>query len=228
MTIVRHRTFTGEARWQRLEDAAFEGCTFDNCLIRRPRLPAGRAVARNIRLTNVSHRSCWVNGLAIEEATLDSLKAMSDMPLFLFGCVFTHVTLTGSVSHIKFNSSLDAGSTPEDQQQWSEANSAYYSGVDWALDISKARFTSVIDLEAFPGSLIRRDPDTQVLVRRDTLLNEDWQSVNFGNTVYDMLISSFVHESSLSDMVLMAARGNRRFKEQMAVLEEMRSRGLAE
>ena len=228
MLHVVDRPFTGEARWRQVDGAVFEHCAFDNCLVRRPTDPTARAVVRNVRFSDVSHRSCWVNGALIEDTSLDGLKALSDMPLFLSGCAFGRGALSGSISHIKFNRSLGVGTSVAQQESWDAANAAHYAQLDWALDISKARFTSVIDLGALPGSLIRRDPETQVLVSRVRLEQADWLALDYGATVYGMLLSSFLTDSRYDDVVLVAARGNRKFKEQMVVLTEMRARGLAQ
>lgn len=224
MKPVIGRTIRGQGSWRHLENLSFENCFFDNCLVKAPASPAARASVRGIRLTGCSHRGCWLYGLAMEDVTVDGLKAASDHPLFLFSCVFKHVTLTGSISQIKFNAHYDALA----QGDWAAANAAFYQHVDWALDLSKARFTSVIDFAAIPGSLIKRDAESQVLIRRRDLLECDWQSIDFGGTVYDMLISDFLEESTFADVVLVAARVNRKYRDQMSVLCELRRIGLAQ
>jgi hypothetical protein len=43
---------------------------------------------------------------------------------------------------------------------------AYYSGVDWALDISRAAFSDA-DFYYVPGHLARRDEESQFLLHRE-------------------------------------------------------------
>jgi hypothetical protein len=184
-----------------------------------------------VQFRNITRHACWVKGLAIEDVQIDRLKSGGDMPLFLHACVFRHVTLLGGITGFKINLDLTqhrgVDADENDRKAWEAANVAYYQHVDWALDISKAKFTSMPTFEAVPGSLIRRDPQTQVLLRRSELLAVDWESLDYGTTAIDITLSWFLSGSPYDDTVVVAARGNHKFKEQLAVLEELRRRGWA-
>jgi hypothetical protein len=193
-----------------------------------PEEPSRRALIRSVQLRDITQHACSIEGAAIENVSLERLKAGGDMPLYLNGCVFKHVTLSGQVSGIKINRNLLARTDESTRAIWDRANEQYYGTTDWALDISRVRFTSSPTFEAIPGSLIRRDPETQVLLHRRTLTEVDWETaVDFGTTALDIAISWFLTGSPFDDCVLAAPRANRKFKADMAVLEALRKCGLA-
>lgn len=231
MPHLANQTFTGRPPWQGFADATVEDCTFSNCFIPAASDPQVRHVVRHVQFRNITQHACWINGLAIEDVQIDRLKSGGDMPLFLHACVFRHVTLLGSITGFKINLDLTqhggGDANERERHAWKSANVAYYQHVDWALDITKAKFTSRPTFEAVPGSLIRRDPQTQVLLRRSELLAVDWKSFDYGTTAIDITIDWFLGDSPYDDTVVVAASGNRKFKEQLAVLEELRRRGWA-
>jgi hypothetical protein len=53
---------------------------------------------------------------------------------------------------------------------------AKYKDVDWALDISEAIFSDA-DFYYVPGELIRRDENTQVLLRREDFRDINWREL---------------------------------------------------
>ena len=227
MITVSHQLFSGNPTWPRFEAAHFDSCRFDNCLLAAPDDPARRRSVAAVRLTGCVQHSCWIEGAIITDVSVSALSSGGDMPLFLNGCVFNHVTLSGRITALKINRSVRPGAPPQIQAGWDAANKDFYRSVDWALDITAAAFTSVPTFEAVPGSLIRRDPETQVLIARRLLAAESLAGIDFGSTSYDIAISWFLATSPYDDCVLVAARKNRKFKEQLRVLTALRQRGLA-
>jgi hypothetical protein len=63
---------------------------------------------------------------------------------------------------------------PEIQKPFDEAKARYYQNVDWALDIRDAQ-VKVLEINGVPSHLIRRDPETQVIVSRNKLYQPDWR-----------------------------------------------------
>jgi hypothetical protein len=140
------------------------------------------------------------------------------------GAVFKHVTLKGRISAALLNSYVEI---PPDEKQveWDEANAAYYANCDWAFDIREAKFTSSFEFRSVPGRLIRRDPETQILVTRERVQNGAWRSLEIGS--YGFGISDLL-ESNLESTVFAAPRANKKFKEELAYLELLRDAGFAE
>lgn len=205
-------------------NASFEGCHVT------AQASAGQWTRLSeFALTDCAQMNCSLDTCAIEDVSIHNLKRTGGDPLFLWGCVFRHVTLSGRISGIKINQRVGLGSkTPIDQETWNSAIAAYYEDVDWALDIAGAAFAGGIDLDAVPGRKIRRNPETQLLVTRERLASTDWQSLDYQNTAIDITLG-FFHRDSLFDSVVVPARTASKYaKADLAVLARLREAGLAE
>ena len=84
-----------------------------------------------------------------------------------WGAVFKHVMFRGKIDLLMISPAIKGGmAPPETQRAFDAANDQYYRGVDWALDISQADFVDC-DIQRVPANLVRRDPETQVVVTRE-------------------------------------------------------------
>src|SRR5204863_5298855 len=72
-----------------------------------------------------------------------------------------------------------------------------YQHIDWALDISEASFADA-DFYYVPGQLIRRDPETQFLLRRESFADIDIRTLptaakfaasRFESTPFDSIVA---------------------------------------
>jgi hypothetical protein len=106
------------------------------------------------------------------------------------------------------------------------ANRRYYDDVDWALDISEARFTSVEFSSGIPARLIRRDPETQVVLRRSTFLNRPWRDEVPGSLA-QIWIDDFL-ASGFDDTIIVAGKRGRAFAKELELIDKLRKAGLAE
>jgi hypothetical protein len=80
------------------------------------------------------------------------------------GVLARRTTIAGTVGGIVWNPAGPLGLPNDDE---ADRARAFYADVDWALDVTDARFRSVPTLRyGPPGALIRRDPATQPLVTR--------------------------------------------------------------
>jgi len=116
---------------------------------------------------------------------------------------------------------------PSIQQRWDNANKAYYQTVDWALDLREAEFQGSIDLHCMPGSLIRRDPETQVLIKRSSLKDVDWRSLFWGKSSFDLAIQWFLEDGLYDDVVLIAPKRAAYLKDDLQAIAMLRSEGIA-
>jgi hypothetical protein len=80
-----------------------------------------------------------------------------------------HVAIRGAGGGLTLDELISIPDEKERIQRFRAANGAFYENVDWALDISKAEFESCRIFCELPVRLIRRDPETQVVVRREKL-----------------------------------------------------------
>lgn len=136
-----------------------------------------------IDLDKARYWNCEASGCVFDEITVRDMKKEGAAPLFLNGCAFRHVTLIGSVSGLKINRSELATLVSEADRRWrDEEIRGFYSTVDWALDISKAKFPNGATFEAIPGDKIIRDRETQALIRREALSATEWRSLDYQQT----------------------------------------------
>lgn len=108
-----------------------------------------------------------------------------------------------------------------------QANQRPYETVDWAMDISEARFTGIeMSRCDIPARLIRRDPATQVVVTRESVSNGDWATASTDSGGWQIAIEDFL-ASGVPDTVLVACKRGRFFKGQLAAIKRLRDMEVA-
>jgi hypothetical protein len=162
----------------------------------------------------------------VEDVLVDGLKTSGEFSTW--GAVFKHVTLRSKVGDIMINPAVDpANITDKQQRAFDEANAAYYATVDWALDIREAEFTEV-DIRGVPARLIRRDAETQVVIKREKALDGRWQQLGLEKTTYWPTAIDFFLERGEADTVLVAPKRARDFQKLLAGLQLLRQEKIAE
>jgi len=230
MQTIREQTVRGRASGQSFQDLDISGCIFDGCYVPRQSLPGAWTVIRNVVLRDATNINCSINTAMFDEVALHNLKRHGEGPLFLWCCVFRHVTLSGKISGIKFNRAVAVGEITGEVHQdvWDARVEEFYGSVDWALDITEAKFGGGVSFEAIPGDKVRRNPETQVLVRRERLTQADWRALDFGNSAFDISLSWFLSDSLFDSVVLAARTASRESKGDLVVLDMLRNEGIAE
>jgi hypothetical protein len=159
-----------------LEDLELRRCTFDTCQRPLRRTAGDRPTVRGVSLMRCHVRASDLGAVIAEDCLVDTfwLHRGNWGSQMIAGCALRHVTVRGNVTGgLEFLAARLVG-TDAERAALLAANLAYYAGVDWALDISDARFTAVSFVRSdIPARLIRRDPQTQVVVTRRTLLQAD-------------------------------------------------------
>lgn len=189
-------------------DLTFRRCEFVSSSISITTDPASRSAVRNVVLEDCSVR------------TSDLHQA--------WGAVFKHVVVRGRIGRLMCSPLISsmAGETPE-QRAFDEANAAYYEGVDWALDISQAE-ANEIAISGVPARLVRRDPETQVVLTRETALAGEWRSLDHVTACwFETAIEGMLLDGE-PDVVLAAGRRDREFRKLMAAIEQLRAAGITE
>ncbi len=175
---------------------------------------------------------CEVVGFLIgpavfEDVVVDGLRTPGDL-LITWGAVFKHITLKGNIGRIMLNSVISPPglAKPHEQRAFDEANAAYYATVDWALDIREARFEEC-DIRGIPARLIRRDPESQVVVTREKALQGKWREIDLSDTWWDVAIE-FMLEDGEPDVVLVAPKRHPQYRVLLEGLKKLRDAGVAE
>lgn len=218
--------FFGRASGVSYADLLMTDCEFNGCHVVRDRGAPQNRFDR-IEIERASQMNCSISEAVFRDVRVHDLKRLGDAPLFLWGCLFERVTLSGRISALKINQSVTVPEPAERQGAHNAAAVQFYSGSDWALDISEAEFPGGVSFEAIPGDKMRRDPDRQVLVARAALAQSDWSQVDFDGTAINIEIGWF-ERHSLFDSVVLAARCDRKWaKRDLAVLQRLRDAGIA-
>ena len=113
------------------------------------------------------------------------------------------------------------------QIPFDDARKTFYDSIEWALDISCARFKS-FDVRGIPSRLFKRDPDSQVVVTRELALIPGWlERLSATNTYWPFMIKLFRSDGD-EDLVLVAPLGAPRTKRAQLLkdLEELRKSGV--
>jgi len=207
------------------KDLEFRKCRFISSSLSITRNPKKRSIVRNVRLTQCEEIGCAIDTAIIEDTIIDGLKT-SDL-FQCWGAVYKHVILKGDIGRIMISPLVAAAmATSNEQTAFDEMNSRYYKMVDWALDISEARFMEC-DIRRVPTHLIRRDPETQVVVTRDKALLGEWKKLDLSKTYWGGWIELFLKDRD-QDIVLVAPKRHPKFNDWLDGLKMLRDAGVAE
>lgn len=117
----------------------------------------------------------------------------------------------------------------EVQRPFAIQREAWYAQIDWAIDISRARFKE-FDVRGIPARLFRRDPESQVVVTRDRALRAASQGLlDPTMKLWPFMLKLFLADGD-NDMILVAPMGAPapRRNELLSGLRELRRLGVAE
>jgi hypothetical protein len=206
-------------------DFEFRECRFESCWISFTRHPHRRSTVRNVRLIDCEETGSTLYSAIVEDVLVDGFKTHS--PFQCWGAVFKHVTIRGKIGRVMTSPLiLTAVAEPEEQRAFDLANETYYSTVDWALDISEARFLEA-DLRGIPARLIRRDPETQFIIRRERVLQISSKAREAGGDYWVKAIQLFL-DLDLPDKVIVAPKQHPRFRRILGELYALRDAGVLE
>jgi hypothetical protein len=214
------------------EDMDFRGCMFQSCLISVTRDPRLRSVVRNVVLVDCEQAGSSVKCAAVEDVVVDGLK--TNKGLMTWAAAFKHVTLRGKIGSILLSDLARPGGQSCEEKRATEAfkhaNRDYYAHVDWALDISEAEFKIEPDIRGVPARLIRRDPETQVVVTRERALTGVHKDLPFPDSLHlwGGWIDNHFSDQEYDDLVLVAPKRSRQFKDLLEGIKLLRKAGVAE
>ncbi|MEU3622782.1 hypothetical protein BS329_09740 [Amycolatopsis coloradensis] len=199
-------------------DLAFEQCAFVGGVIMQehddPTYP--------LALSNISLHKCKVGnvvlyGLRCDNVVVDTLS--HGKPIEFEACVFDRVTFRGSLGAVRFSPAIDE----EPRKSFAPGAAKLYEEIDWALDITEAEFSD-IEIWDVPGHLVKRDPETQFLVRRATAAAADIDAL----PPYARVLVERAAEAPYDTSVLAAPIRSKSFEEALDALRTLRDLGIAE
>ena len=193
--------------------------------LRTQKIKILRSVLSDVRIINCEETACNFSGVVFENTLIDGLN--TNETFCIRASVFKHVILKGKIGTLVFDPLLLPGITRhEDQDYFDRVNREFYKNLDWALDIREARFYEC-DLLGVPSNLIRRDPQTQMVIKREKALKGTWKKLNLFGTYWDTAINNFL-DSKLGDVVFAAPKEHPDFHLKLDGLKKLRDVGGAE
>jgi hypothetical protein len=207
----------------------FIRCSFDNYSIAVTADPARRPMIRNCHLIDCSVHATYLNGAIVEDTIVDGLRTSARTNLLVFGAAFKHVTLRGRLGTLlsrPYTHLLADERHPERDDQFKQANAAYYAEVDWALDIREAE-AAELTLIGVPARLVRRNPATQAVVRRAAVADGRWRTIDLGKAHWRITIEEML-DGGFDDVMLVAPTRSVNYAACLRGIEILRSEGIAD
>jgi len=176
-------------------------CNFDNCGLSLSKRPESMSVVRDVLVSNCNVMNSEVGPTVFEDVVVDDLGVN---PILLFwSCFFCRFVFSGKIGKIKINVEPSAfckeGAV---LAKFAEMRSKFYEQTDWALDISRAKFVD-FSCKGVPLNLVRRDGETQVVLRREGFPGLDALGAGFDKTFPETYTRLSIFEESRADEVLL-------------------------
>jgi hypothetical protein len=208
-------------RQHTLAGISVRGGEFFDCRIVQVGDPAYPIRVVNSEITGTRLVNSAAIGARFEDVTVTDCPTPAD-PVYLDGCLFRHVVLRGRLGSWLFRDMAKSVSDAV-REAFAEVERQFYAEGEYALDITEAVFESA-SMFSLPGELIRRDPETQFLVRKERLEGAD----------LSMLPRSMQRRlkraarSPFDSTVLVVGRDEPDFKESLASHRQLVDLGIAE
>lgn len=184
-----------------------------------------RAIVQDVVIENCVADACTVQGAVLEDVTVDGLRSPGIFRVS--AAAFRHVTLRGQVDDLLVHPSLWPGPVTEaEQRSFDDANAAFYADTDWALDIRDAEFGAA-EIKGVPTRLIRRDPETQVVVSHHNALQGKWRRLGLNDTPWPALIQFLIDDGDV-EKLLIAPKRSRDFRRLQQGLMRLKEAGVAQ
>ncbi|HXR89871.1 MAG TPA: hypothetical protein VN750_06260 [Steroidobacteraceae bacterium] len=211
-----------------LEDIRLESCVFENCALSLTKNVHLRSVVRNVSIKDCAANGCGIGPAIFENVEVDGL-ATNDL-LIVWAATFYHVKLAGDIGKMKINPWAHfVDRTEATQGPFTRSREAFYQTIDWALDISEARFKG-FDVTGIPARLFRRDPESQAVVTRERVTSENGQRIAKadGNPWLPWIRGALSDGSSDGVLVTPLGAPKRQYEEFLRGLQQLRDLGIVE
>jgi len=207
-------------------DIEFRKCCFRSCIISVTKDPALRSVVKNVRMSQCSQRGCTIYPGVFENVVIDGLNTNGQL-VQSWGAAFNQVVLRGKIDRLMLSSIVDVmGDEPDVQDAFDRANAEYYRNVEWALDIRDGEFKE-LSIKGVPAELIRRDPETQVVVTREQAANSNWQELPFHENLWPITLQLFLKGTD-ADVILAAPKRHPKFRRYLEDIRTLQKAGVTQ
>ena len=203
-----------------LQDAEFERCEFEGGALVQFDDPTCGLIVRNFILCRCrGGGNVEMHGVRFENIVVDGI---GNREIRFRSCIFDRVKLRGRIGPIMTMQALSSLSA-ETRAAFQDQAVKSYADIEWALDISEAEFSDV-DFTYVPGKLVRRNPETQFLVRREAAQAAALDSLPVYVSVLVERAAMSPYETTVAPVPTRSKNADR----YRAQLQELRDRGIAE
>jgi hypothetical protein len=207
-----------------IDDRELRLCSMLGCVLSTTSDVTARAIVRRVAAQQLRVAGCLASGVIFEDCTLDGLTTAADLQI-VDACAFKHVVIRGRIGRLLITHRLL--SRPDNvADAFEKANRAYYKSVDWALDISGAEARE-FELRGVPAHLIRRDPVSQFVFTRESVLRREWEQIDLRGTALRTWLDDLLTFGS-RDGVFVAPLLSPRRDRVLEALHQLRQAGVAE
>jgi hypothetical protein len=225
-----------------VQDLYFEKCDFFITVLSSGKnlIPEDRTLVKNVIFKN-----CAFNGRGssqskayFKDVLFENAKITADL-LRVSGTIFNKVTLKGKFDRLVLSSSHNGMLYLDENNEVVDITEAQarvlddyakqeYNNIEWALDISAAEFKECDIRESIPAHLIKRNHETQMLLKYDKVLNSDWENNDHVQKSYAHYFCKRVIKAK-NDLVIVApVRNKEEFVIEMEAIKILRGEGIGE
>ncbi|QEG17355.1 hypothetical protein GmarT_32350 [Gimesia maris] len=137
--------------------------------------------------------------------------------------------MRGKIGQLKINIAAHHVDRSETTQLLFDfARAEFYSTNELAIDISEGIFQE-FDMHGVPAKLVRRDPETQVVITRENAIRSNWRDkLSSWNDYWPFVIDLFLEDEE-EDIILVAPKGKpkKQFTELLNGINELCEIGVA-
>lgn len=187
-----------------------------------------RTSATNIRVVDCQARKFGIGPALLENVFIENLN--SDVTI-VWGALFKHVTVNGRCDNLMIHGITGRGDIEVGGKgvlPYRTLCDDFYETVDWALDISEAEFGELwIRTRGVPTHLVRRDPETQAVIRREKAISGKWRELGLC-ALTQIMFKEFIRDELDSFILVAPKRGKQDFRDVLADIRRLRDAGIAE
>jgi hypothetical protein len=186
---------------------------------------SSRTSASNIRLIDCEAQKFGVGPALLRNIYVENLRC--DL-VIVWGALLQHVTIKGRCDNLMIHGTPNSQVFGGELARYWDVCKAFYTDADWALDISEAEFEDFcLRTGGVPAQLIRRDPETQVVVRREEALRGRWRELGLSGLT-QIFFKDLIEEESSANVLVAPKRSKKNFKPVLEDIRKLREAVIAE
>jgi hypothetical protein len=187
-----------------------------------------RTSASNIIIKDCEVRKFGIGPALLSDIHIENLR--SDV-VIVWGAVLRHVTIKGRFDKLMIHGITGHGDIEVGQPgmyRYRELCDSFYNTIDWALDISQAEFDDFcIRTHGVPAHLIRRDPESQVVVQRQKAIEGDWRKIGVSGLT-QIFFKTLIDEIVPASVLVAPKRNKKDCKDILEDIRKLRDAGIAD